>query len=231
MKKSCLLLMFGILTYSLSAQVPTIPDVKGTSDEPGNTRSAYQKAMNQRNYAQSGFLSGSFSIEADRFGVSGVYESARKFQKSWFLTGRAVYGSHSYYSSIFTSNFGLEAGLLKILYNFEDYDGENSIYTRFNSGPFLGFNRLRVSYNPTIRNSTNGASFQDAVNFTEMGSASFGFHTNLKLGYVITVWKEYSFQAELGGSHVGFVNNGMSERNFFSPEFSIGVKKSNMFEW
>lgn len=222
MKIFYLALIFLIGAVRISAQ-DAVP-------APNKINSPKQKYSKNKNYTKSGFLSGSAIFEADRYGIFGYYESAKRLDKSLYLTGRIILGSHGYLTSILTSSYGAEIGLIKLIYNFEDYDGENSIYVRMNSGPMIAKHYFQWNKN-TSSMSEFRENLQNFDNFLQMGNIGFGFHSNIKIGYVLSVWEEYSIQIELGASHVGFLNDKMPNQNFFSPEISLGVKKSNMLEW
>lgn len=225
--------LFPILIFS---QVPSIGDVKGTTDEPGKTNSPYKKALQQANYSGNNYFSGSLNSDFSGYGFSLNSEIAKKFQSKTYYTLRFSLGTYNFFQDFSTKLSSIEFGLLRVLHNFDSYDGDNSLYTRFNSGPFLSLSNKAGNYNPTFSNdysdSYNGIPVKQ-LSQRSVGADYFGagMKSNLKFGYMVKVFQDYSLNLETGYAYYWFGHSEINQTNFFSPEFSIGVQKQNLLEW
>lgn len=236
MKRFLFILSTTFFSLTSFAQAPSIGDVKGTTDEPGNVRSVYQKSLIQARYFNNNSLMGSVVTDFSGYGFSLSTELAKKFLSKSYWTVRASVGSFGFYEKYSTQLASVEGGLLRVLHNFRDYDGENSIYARINSGPFLGLIGTIGNDNPTLT-SRNEMGFGNSSynnltrNSFDADYFTFGMKSNLKLGYMVNVFEDYSFTFETGLAHYYIGKSLTNQHNFFSPEFTLGIKKQNLLEW
>lgn len=228
-----ILILFPLVMF---AQVPSIGDVKGTNDTPVKSNSPYKKALQQANYGGNNYFSGSLNTDISGYGFSLNSEIAKKFQLKTYYTFRFSLGSYNFFNDFSTQLGSLEIGLLRVLHNFDSYDGDNSFYTRINSGPFLSLSNKAGNYNPTFSNdysSTYNGIPTNQLSRRSTGADYFGagIKSNLKVGYMVKFFQDYSLNLETGYAHYWFGHSLSDRSNFFTPEVSIGVKKQNLLDW
>lgn len=208
-----------IVSTTLIAQVPTIGDVKGTSDTPIKINSIHkkttQKALSNSNRSDN--LLG-FNMSGGPGGLIFYGEYYHKLAGKTFFRLSGSFG-YSWILDNYKNEIGsVDIGVLRILKDFDVFEGENSIYFRSSIGPFLGFSTAV----PIIGNINNNFNM---LTHTGQDGIIFGIKSDAKLGYSVNFIDRYFIVLEAGIIYQEVLESPIPQSFRFAPEVTLGFRK------